>query len=88
MTNEEAIEILKNNTNLGYGIIIEGESVKMIYDALEMAITALKKQTQKEPIEYWDESYSYDHCPYCGVQVIIDEDDFCPKCGQALDWKS
>lgn len=43
ITREEAIAILLNNTNLGYGIVIEGESTAQIKEALNMAIEALKE---------------------------------------------
>lgn len=42
MTDREAIDILSNHTNLGYGIIIEGDT-KKIKEALDLAIKALKE---------------------------------------------
>lgn len=48
MTREEAIEILRHNTNLGYGIVIENEDTKIIHDALDMAIRALRSNEERE----------------------------------------
>ena len=41
MTGLKAIDILSNNTNLGYGIVIEGDTEK-VKTALNMAIESLK----------------------------------------------
>lgn len=52
MTNKEAIEIIQHNTNVGYGIVIEGATEK-INQALDRAIKTLEgwdelKETIKE----------------------------------------
>jgi len=44
MTKEQAKEILRHRTNLGYGIVIENESTQVIEEALETAIEALEQQ--------------------------------------------
>lgn len=44
MTKEQAVEVLRCNTNLGYGIVIENESIQLIKEAIEMAIKALEQQ--------------------------------------------
>ena len=84
MTNEEAIKILKNNTNLGYGIIIEGESAKMIGDALEMAIAALEKQIPKKPliVPFNESRLRTFKCPVCGSYELKKH---CDDCGQLLE---
>lgn len=43
MTREEAIKILQDNTNLGYGIIVKGYT-KPIQEAFDMAIKALEQE--------------------------------------------
>lgn len=43
MTDRESIDILFNHTNLGYGIVIEGNT-KKIREALSIAIDALKSR--------------------------------------------
>ena len=37
---------------------------------------------EDEPVyDAWD-------CPYCGThyQIIFDKHDYCPKCGQRIEW--
>lgn len=63
--------------------------------ALLQGETALKKQVAKIP-EYEGDGYDdsgnliYDTacCPYCCHKFEVDYDtpNFCPECGQALDW--
>lgn len=62
-------------------------------EAMEMAFSALEKQIPKEPavmIDTWI-------CPSCNngieYQFLLGDNvlfhgfhDFCPKCGQAIDW--
>lgn len=40
ITREEAKAILLNNTDVGYGVVIEGESTAQIKEALNMAVDA------------------------------------------------
>ena len=49
--------------------------------AFETAIEALEKQIPKKPK---DDGWLY--CPICGRDVLMDRFDYCPDCGQALDW--
>jgi hypothetical protein len=47
---------------------------------------ALEKQIPKKPIENEDR---LDVCSICGYMVLdemLDHLDYCPRCGQALDW--
>ena len=63
--------------------------------ALEMAINALEKQIPKNPT-YDGDGYAPDGtfiwgewiCPCCGrrCKVEYDDYDYCPDCGQKLDW--
>lgn len=88
MTNNEAKEFLmsfKNDNNWGDGI----------KEALDMAIKALEKQIPKI-LAYEGDGYDpegniiFDEwlCPCCGTRYEVDYDeyDFCPNCGQAIDW--
>lgn len=52
MTKEQTIEVLRCNTNLGYGIVIENESTQLIKEAIEMAIKALEQNTVP-PTQSW-----------------------------------
>ena len=47
MTKEQAIEVLRCRTNLGYGIVIENESTQVIEEALETIIRASEKKPSK-----------------------------------------
>lgn len=55
---------------------------------------AMEKQTAKKP-DYEGDGYSDGHlvydtwiCPCCGKHYEVDYDDydFCPACGQCIDW--
>ena len=52
MTNKEAIEILSHYTNLGYGIVIEGEDTSKIVQALSLARKVLEERPQGEIKKY------------------------------------
>ena len=52
--------------------------------AIEMAISALEKQMPKKP----DKD---DCCTTCSTYLKDDNDvegDYCPECGQAIDWRN
>ena len=59
-----------------------------------ICIEALEKQIPKKPIYqgdgYYDGELVYDtwFCPNCdaGYEVGTDEYNYCPNCGQAIDW--
>lgn len=67
-----------------------------VRNAILQGETALKKQVAKYP-EYEGDGYDdsgnliYDtaYCPYCRheFEVEYDTPNFCPECGQALDWR-
>lgn len=83
MTIEEAIKDIKENIQPSAG----GKS-------LEMAIAALEKQIPKKPTyevdSHWYGQLVYDTwvCPNCGKGYEVDYDnyDYCPECGQKIDW--
>ena len=64
-------------------------------DVKEMAIVALEKQIPKNPYlsgdGYWNGQLVYDiwDCTNCGKSYEVDYDnyDYCPECGQKIDWK-
>lgn len=65
-----------------------------VMEAIETAKAALEKQIPKSP-DYEGDGYSngqlvYDTwiCPCCGHHYEVDYDDYeyCPKCGQKIDW--
>ena len=78
MTYEEAIKNINAlNAVCGQKDLYDAE----FENALVLAIDALEKQVPKKP--YWE--YGGCHCKSCGLDVLREED-FCPLCGQAIDW--
>ena len=83
MTHEEATErikcILKNNS-----------FTRADKNALKLAIEALEKQVSKKPLHMHKNYY----CPICKEDgwmlwddaIPNDMDNYCGKCGQAIDW--
>lgn len=102
MTAQEAHKILHPDTSrdalwkIEYyaGFNAEKERLKAVEDACIVACEALEKQIPKKPnLEgdgYWNGQLVYDTwiCPCCekGYEVDYEEYDYCPNCGQALDW--
>lgn len=88
MTESEAIKYLKCLAVYGYSLHQE---------AVEIAIKALEKQIPKKPTLEGD-GYAlggglvYDTwiCPNCEKDYEVDyqDYDYCPNCGQCIDWKS
>ena len=86
ITPKEAIKELSYD-NTAYG----GKCTK---EVREVAIKALEKQIPKKPdLEgdgYADGHLVYDTwiCPCCEKHYEVDYDDYdyCPNCGQAIDW--
>lgn len=85
----EAIECLKSNKpTSGY---------MMLQEAVDFAIYALQKQIPQFP-HYEGDGYDpegeliYDtwRCPNCdeAYEVDYDEYDYCPNCGQRIDWSN
>jgi hypothetical protein len=97
MTESEAIEKLKN-MRLFMQIEDENNDCKFTeddYKANEMAIQAFEKQIAKKPT-YEGDGYAPDGtliydtwiCCCCDKRYEVDYDDYdyCPNCGQKLDW--
>ena len=93
MTNEEAIEILKQDIDLIIFDETTGEALTLAqvksrnelnyqsYKALEKAIEALERQIAKEP-EVW--ANGTEHCPCCEKDVTNMYFKVCIECGQRL----
>lgn len=91
MNNQEAIKILGQYdvSNLHF-YTTDGEEIPFTEwsDAIEMAISALKKQMPKKVRI----TTSTKRCSVCGRQLsgignIHPERNYCQKCGQAIDWE-
>lgn len=99
MNNQEAIKILGQYdvSNLHF-YTTDGEEIPFTEwsDAIEMAISALKKQMPKKPkkIDHWrlcpicyeKNGFSYDYL--VGMKQRGHEDiSYCLGCGQKIDWE-
>ena len=74
---ERAIEILDPEHREHY------ESIEPVNEACRMGMEALEKQIPKR-LHIVDELY---HCPRCGEKdAVLQGDNYCFNCGQALDW--
>lgn len=95
----EAIELIKSEIRIlekleNYGSAIEEKKKKHI-ELYNTAIEALEKQLPKKP-NFEGDGYAPDgtsvydtwECPNCGecYEVDYDDYDYCPKCGQKIDW--
>ena len=82
MTEQKAIEII--NCNRPYEAVMR----KTEKEAFDMAIQSLEKQIPKKPnIHEEDILGEYYSCPSCMNNELDDIfDNYCPRCGQKLDW--
>ncbi len=97
MEESEAIKIIKEkacNNRCIPQLCNDGCMYKYTKCAFSLAIHALEKQTPKKPT-YDGDGYAPDGtfvwdewlCPCCGERYEVDYDyDYCPNCGQRLDW--
>lgn len=93
MTSEEAISYLMN-FNISFS---RGNGKTRLLLALKKAIEALEYRIPKKPLMLkndedikigagtWKAGVTIYKCPRCNG-FISRSNDFCPKCGQALDW--
>ena len=94
MTESEAIKEIETSIELAKMCAQNFERTKEI-EAYAMAIKALEKQIPKKPT-YEGDGYAPDGtfvwdewlCPCCEKRYEVDYDDYdyCPNCGQKLDW--
>lgn len=61
-----------------------GIRTELILNEKAIAQALLKSQKRKVAYNKHFECYT---CPICLVPVIAYTDNYCPKCGQALDWE-
>lgn len=89
MTNKEATDVLNAMRNQKSKL-----EDNAILEAVNLAIEALEKQIPKEP-DVWGDGdadgapvYDMWDCPDCGKTYEVDGEkhDFCPNCGQAVNW--
>ena len=76
MTYQEAIRILKTGTI----------SVQEKLRARDIAISALEKQAPRKPVEVAGAMDIEYVCTCCNAEIDELAGNFCPGCGQAIDW--
>ena len=93
MTNEEAIKRIIQHMNIHK--MNEPRAI-MISMALQMAIYSLEKQIAKKPLMRYEnmglgispnESFKVFGCPCCKEEIDEERTNFCPNCGQKIDWE-
>ena len=83
MTIEEALKIFEN---------VRPQGNRIINEALNTIKTALEKQIPKTPLEKEVIGVSITgykckgQCPKCSATVSQFTGNYCPQCGQAIDW--
>lgn len=78
MTESEAIELIEKDLKL------HSKDLSSKYKkGLRMAINALEKQIPKKPKK--DDRYVLYICPWCNDFIKVNHN-YCPNCGQELDW--
>lgn len=88
MAIKKSIEILKTLSE-------DKQLNREVRNAILQGASALEKQRTKAP-DYEGDGYDDDgnliydtaYCPYCrhAFEVDYETPNFCPECGQALDW--
>ena len=82
MDNERAIEVLYEFNNNVKPVLTEE-----LEDATDLAIKALEKQASRKVNEITQyESILDGYCPCC-QRYITSILNYCPDCGQCLDWE-
>ena len=76
MTIQEMIETLRTIQ------AVYKEKYPKVYECFDFAIAAMEKQIAKSKN---GAMYYAGECPKCGNFIFADQN-FCPKCGQALKW--
>ena len=86
MKPDEAIEILKN---MKWSITTKFNAINNSTKALDLAISALEKQEPMKPMApELDPLGGVTHpCGNCGGELVSKFHDFCPWCGQAVNWE-
>ena len=90
MTYEEAIEYISERY-VTMSMCLTLDECRKHNKAISMAIEALEKQIPKKPLHMHKNYY----CPICKEDgwmlwddaIPNDMDEYCGKCGQAIDWE-
>ena len=80
------ITLAKNS--IEYGKIRDDQDIDLIESIVEKEIPMKPKLFMRDGYDEDESVYDAWDCPYCGThyQIIFDKHDYCPHCGQRLDW--
>lgn len=87
MNNIEVLKTLYKKSCKMVGGRLKGGFInheELINKSIDAAISALEKQIPKK--RYIKFPYSY--CPVCNENITDESPNYCPECGQAIDWRS
>lgn len=99
MNPEEALKVLDalyNANSLFEYMNSIYDDAEIFYSAVKVSMDALKKQIPMKPDEHPEQVQKHMNlgvkapfCPKCGNDLLDEKNDcydFCPHCGQAIDW--
>ena len=80
------ITLAKNS--IEYGKARDDQDIDLIASIVEKGIPMKPKLFMRDGYDEDESVYDAWDCPYCGThyQIIFDNHDYCPKCGQRIDW--
>ena len=67
----------------------DDQDIDLIESIVEKEIPMKPKLFMRDGYDEDESVYDAWDCPYCGThyQIIFDKHDYCPKCGQRIDWE-
>ena len=94
MTETDRIKSALANVNtlaknsIEYGKARDDQDIDLIESIVEKEIPMKPKLFMRDGYDEDESVYDAWDCPYCGThyQIIFDKHDYCPHCGQRLDW--
>ena len=65
------------------------KDIELIESIVEKEIPMKPKLFMRDGYDEDESVYDAWDCPYCGThyQIIFDKHDYCPHCGQRIDWE-
>ena len=81
------ITLAKNS--IEYGKARDDQDIDLIASIVEKGIPMKPKLFMRDGYDEDEAVYDAWNCPYCGThyQMIFDKHDYCPNCGQRIDWE-
>lgn len=76
---QEAYDFILNATKGGEGMVKELNIIRELVDK-----AAPKKPRNQDTLEHSE--ITFGDCPNCGVLDLSNNFNYCPVCGQCLDW--